>query len=61
MLIYATNSAGTGFVIQPDLSGKRGVTDGESAGALLATGLYKEIAKGGLTDAQINAIPDLPG
>jgi hypothetical protein len=52
---YATNSAGTGFVIATDLSSKTGIVDGQDAATLLATGKYEQIK---LSDAQITAIPD---
>ena len=52
--LYTTNTAGTGYVIEPDLSSKRGVKDGQSAGALIATGLYKVVT---LSDAEIANIP----
>jgi hypothetical protein len=55
MPLYATNSAGTGFVIATDLSSKTGIPDGVDAQALLATGLYKNVK---LDDALINAIPN---
>jgi hypothetical protein len=55
MPLYATNSAGTGFVIAADLSSKTGILDGTDAGALIATGLYKSVK---LSDAQINSIPN---
>ena len=55
MQLYATNSAGTGFVIAADLSSKRGLPDAADAGALLATNQYVKVA---LTDQLINAIPN---
>lgn len=54
MPLYITNSKGTGFVVATDLSSKRGVIDGEDAGALLATGLYERVA---MTDAMLDTIP----
>jgi hypothetical protein len=58
MQIYATTSAGTGFVIAADLSHKVGIPDGADAAALLNTGLYRT-AK--LSDQMINDIPEAPG
>jgi hypothetical protein len=52
---YATNSAGTGFVIAADLSSKTGIPDGADAAALLATGQYLPIK---LTDLMLSAIPN---
>ncbi len=52
--LYATNSAGTGFVIAADLSHKQGMPDPGDAARLLATGVYKPVQ---LTDQLINAIP----
>lgn len=54
MPLYATNTAGTGFVVASDLSGKRGLPDAADAAALIETGLYKEVH---LTDELLNEIP----
>jgi hypothetical protein len=54
MDLYATDSKGTGWVIDSNLSSKRGIIDGPDAAALLATELYKVVA---LTDPMIAAIP----
>lgn len=53
-LYYCTDTAGTGYVITPDLQHKKGVSTGEDAAALLATGQYVEVK---LSDAQIAEIP----
>jgi len=54
MPLYATDSAGTGFIIATDLSSKTGMPDAADANALLATGLYKGVQ---LTDTLLNSIP----
>lgn len=54
MELYATNAAGTGFVIAADLSSKRGIPDAADASNLIATGLYKAVK---LDDVLIDAIP----
>jgi hypothetical protein len=56
--LYVTDSAGAGFVVATDLSSKTGVVSGADAAVLLATGLYKPIPQGQLSDAQITAIPN---
>lgn len=55
MPLYATNSAGTGFVIATDLSSKTGMPDGADAAALLETNQYITVK---LTDQLINDIPN---
>jgi GH25 family lysozyme M1 (1,4-beta-N-acetylmuramidase) len=57
MELYTTNSAGTGFVVSADLTTKRGLPDAADAGALIGSGLYKDVK---LTDQLINSIPDAP-
>lgn len=53
--LYATNVAGTGFVIATDLSSKTGIPDAADAQALLNTGQYQVVH---LTDQLINIIPN---
>lgn len=54
MPLYCTNSAKTGFVVAADLSHKQGIPDGQDAGALLASGLYKVVQ---LSDEMLALIP----
>lgn len=58
MQLYVTNSAGTGFIVAADLTSKRGVPNAKAAATLQATGLYKIVPQGELTDGFINSIPN---